>query len=883
MSKRNTRLTKFQESVVLKYQIYSALFSTLPFSAMKDMDPDILGFQEYARREMTTGKSPDIIVNNFLNGIEPGLNFQAKTKILFLILQFLERQVVLLDALEKAAFPLTHDMNGIGSLSHLLRSLGSQKRIQELSSFIEKYKARIVLTAHPTQFYPFQILEIIEDLSVATKSNDLNEISSLLLQLGKTSFKNPSRPSPLDEAEVHIHYLEKVFYPVIKKIQCRLNDAFSSVLNPNKNLPCMLELGFWPGGDRDGNASVTPAVTLTVAKMLKNSIINIYLHEIQKLKHRLTFANMWPLLDKIKVRLMKTQHSELPEIDSLIEPYTVIEDFIADLLKLKDILVKQHNSLFVNKLDVVITAARTFGFYFASIDIRQDSTIHLLVIDKILAYCASQGALNSDIKTKCLQYKTMSYKDRGDLLIDLIARYDLTLDEAWIKNEPQVYDVIGSLRAVNAIQHANGMKGLHRYVISHTQSASNILEILFLAKLAGYTADNFSVDIVSLFETIVDLDNAETIMSDLYDKPLYRNHLKQRGNQQFVMLGYSDSTKDGGYLMANWAIVQCKIKLFSLSQQEKISVHFFDGRGGAPARGGGNVHEYYRAMGKLIEQDQIQITLQGQTISSDFGTRSSASYYIEQLLTSGMHKPIHLKDAKMSTFSKEEFRILDTLSKISYQAYTALKEDPLLIPYLEKISPINFYGELNNASRPPRRKMGGKLQIDNLRAITFVGAWSQIKQNVPAYYGIGTAIQTMIKAGDEIAVQYLYKHSLYFRTLLENAMQSIMKSDFSLTQYLQHDPAFGTFWQKLYDEEQLSIAMLKKISSQQTLLENDPVSQSAIVIHESLVVPIAIILQYAMIELQKCNTETQGDEMQVLTKLILKSLTASTNASRNAT
>jgi len=133
MSKRNTRLTKFQESVVLKYQIYSALFSTLPFSAMKDMDPDILGFQEYARREMTTGKSPDIIVNNFLNGIEPGLNFQAKTKILFLILQFLERQVVLLDALEKAAFPLTHDMNGIGSLSHLLRSLGSQKRIQELT------------------------------------------------------------------------------------------------------------------------------------------------------------------------------------------------------------------------------------------------------------------------------------------------------------------------------------------------------------------------------------------------------------------------------------------------------------------------------------------------------------------------------------------------------------------------------------------------------------------------------------------------------------------------------------------------------------------------------------------------------------------------------
>ena len=189
MSKRNSRLTQFQESVVLKYQIYSALFNTLPFSAMHDMNPEILGFQEYARREITTGKSPDLIVNNFLNGLEPGLNFQAKTKILFLILQFLERQVVLLDSLEEAAFPLTHDMSGIGSISHLLRGMSSHKRMRELSSIIEKYKTRIVLTAHPTQFYPFQILEIIEDLAAATKTNNLNKIASLLLQLGKTSFK----------------------------------------------------------------------------------------------------------------------------------------------------------------------------------------------------------------------------------------------------------------------------------------------------------------------------------------------------------------------------------------------------------------------------------------------------------------------------------------------------------------------------------------------------------------------------------------------------------------------------------------------------------------------------------------------------------------------
>jgi phosphoenolpyruvate carboxylase len=202
---------------------------------------------------------------------------------------------------------------------------------------------------------------------------------------------------------------------------------------------------------------------------------------------------------------------------------------------------------------------------------------------------------------------------------------------------------------------------------------------------------------------------------------------------------------------------------------------------------------------------------------------------------------------------------------------------------MEKVTPINFYGELNNASRPPRRKPGGVLQIDNLRSIPFVGAWSQIKQNVPAYFGIGTAIQTLIDDGEERSLKHLYKHSIYFRTLLENAMQSILKSDFSLTQYLKNDAMFGVFWQQLYNEMQLSIAMLKKVSGYHVLLENDPVSQSAIAIHESIVVPLSIILQFSMIELQRCDKHTQSHEIEVYTSLILKSLAANTNASRNST
>jgi phosphoenolpyruvate carboxylase len=234
-------------------------------------------------------------------------------------------------------------------------------------------------------------------------------------------------------------------------------------------------------------------------------------------------------------------------------------------------------------------------------------------------------------------------------------------------------------------------------------------------------------------------------MTSLYEHPIYNAHLKKRKQQQTIMLGFSDGTKDGGYLMANWSIYKAKEALTQLSKQYDIDVIFFDGRGGPPARGGGKTHKFYASMSKNISNKEIQLTVQGQTVSSNFGTQDAAQYNIEQLLNAGISNDLFSSSKIM--LSEEEEALFVELSQISFDAYNKLKEHPYFMEYLIDTSPLKYYSETNIASRPTKRRTAEKLQLKDLRAIPYVGAWSQIKQNVTGYYGLGTALQAIDKAG----------------------------------------------------------------------------------------------------------------------------------------
>jgi phosphoenolpyruvate carboxylase len=439
---------------------------------------------------------------------------------------------------------------------------------------------------------------------------------------------------------------------------------------------------------------------------------------------------------------------------------------------------------------------------------------------------------------------------------------------------------LSSIRAMKEIQLNNGEKACNRYIISNNQSALNILEVFTMFRLSDW--DNPTVDIVPLFETVSDLKVAAKVMESVYSNTVYKNHLAQRNNQQTIMLGFSDGTKDGGYLMANWSILKAKEALTSISRKYGIKVIFFDGRGGPPARGGGNTHQFYSSMGDFVESDEIQLTVQGQTISSNFGTVQSCQYNLEQLLSSGIQNRV-LNDINDSP-SKEDKLILDKLANISYKAYSDFKDHPMFVPYLEHISTIKYYAKTNIGSRPSKRgSTDAKFDFSSLRAIPFVGSWSQLKQNVPGFFGVGTALKYYSDRKEFSKVKNLYKKSPFFRTLISNSMMSLTKSFFKLTAYMKNDPQYGEFWILIYNEYKLTKKLILRLSGFDSLMQNEPANKASIETREKIVLPLITIQQYALKKIKEIEGgHHPKHDLELYEKMVTRSLFGNINASRNS-
>lgn len=876
MKEVSDKTIAFADEVTEKYNLYNKLFLTLPFEDMPEVGVKLPEFSEYCQQELTKGSHPTDIVNGFFESYSKQLSPGEQTHILLLFTQFIERQIVLFDALEDGAFASIHEMNGEGSIHQLINKILVANLQKQACEILQTYSAHIVLTAHPTQFYPPQVLGVINDLAVATSEDNLKKISDLLLQLGMTSFRSRSKPTPLNEAETLMQYLETVFYPVIKRVHCTLTQSLCPEQNNQKALVDPVSLGFWPGGDRDGNPEVTAQTTLDVAKQLKYRILDLYKQDIKRLKTRLTFPKLWEQLIHIQDRIEATQ--QIPTESN--QPYVQASEFINDLQAIRELIIKRYQGLFVDAIDEVVSAVKSFGFHFAAIDLRQDSSVHEIVLAKIIMYMLEQELVPKTLAVKAKKYSELHNVERYEIIRALIDLPRFTFDDEFLNNNPDVADVIQSLEAAKVIQQSNGEAGLHRYIISNTQAPHHVLAIVLFAHWAGWDIQETKLDIIPLFETIDDLVSASEIMRRLYQSKVYKKHLSQRDHIQTIMLGFSDGTKDGGYLTANWAIFRAKQQLAGLAQEYGINVVFFDGRGGPPARGGGNTHKFYQSIESVVPQREIQLTIQGQTISSKFGTIPSARYNVEQLFTSCL--AVKLFEQESEELTHRDYAILDSLSTHSYRAYQKLREHPLFVRYLEEVTPLKYFGELNIASRPPRRQSDHVQSFKDLRAIPFVGAWSQIKQNVPGFYGLGTALKLQIEVGQENALQTLYQHSLFFRTLLENAMQSLAKSRFELTQYLKSDETFGEFWQLLKDEYDLTLEMLKRVTGQAVLLQTDPVNQQSIQVREQLVLPLLVIQQHALSQIKTPDVQQDAKQKKIYNSLILKALAATINASRNS-
>lgn len=855
------KLVRFNQNVLSKYRIYNSIFMTLPFDAVTKTGVLLPLFHETCVKGFQAGDNPTTIVDTFFKKYQARRNEQSQINLFFRLIQYIERQVVLFDAIEDASFSIVNNMEGIGTLRSIKEKATAQNKLKELRSYLESIKVRIVLTAHPTQFYPGAVLGIITDLSEALKTDSLTEINNLLAQLGKTPFFMEQKPTPYDEAVNLIWYLQNVFYFSFGSIFDYIQQNIFDDQDIDNNI---INIGFWPGGDRDGNPFVTPEITLKVAQRLKNAIIKNYIADLKVLRRKLTFKGVRLRLKELNNKLYNTF------LQKQNEPQITLQHFRDELIALRQMIKEEHQSLYINEITSFINKVHLFGFHFASLDIRQDSRVHDSMFRALVEECIAAG---SDVFPA--DFFNRSLKEQQNYL----SKISGTVDGITFKDE-QVVNIVETIKAIKTIQTNNGEVACNRYIISNNQTTMNVLQLFAMLKIIAFK-DELTVDIVPLFETVDDLEFSDKVIEQLYTNPNYKAHLANRNNKQTIMLGFSDGTKDGGYLMANWAIFKAKERLTKISRKYKIDVIFFDGRGGPPARGGGKTHQFYASLGPTIEDKEIQLTIQGQTISSNFGTAESSQYNMEQLLSSGVLNRLEDNNLKMS---RENKAVMDKLANISYQAYADFKNHPKFLPYLERMSTLKYYAKTNIGSRPSKRGKSSELIFSDLRAIPFVGSWSQLKQNVPGFYGVGTALKWYEDKGQFRKVKQLYKDSSFFRTLIENSMMSLSKSFFDLTKYMAEDEEFGEFWNIIYQEYVTTKRLILKLTGYKELMENEPAGKASIQIRESIVLPLLTIQQYALRKIQELQKEPNPDteKIAIFEKIVTRSLFGNINASRNS-
>lgn len=845
---KSPREKVFEKSIHNKFNVFNSLFLNLPFQKIKKIGILIPLLSHECRQGLESGKEPLDILDSFFAAHTEMISEEEKIDFMLRVIQYVERQIVLYDSVEDAGFGQLLTLGNHMTLKNCIDMAVSRNQTPQLMEKISDFSVRIVFTAHPTQFYPRSALDIIARLRSLIRENNLNEIDLSLQQLGLTSLMNTSKPTPFDEAKNIIYFLRSVYYDAVGELYSHLKKNLP--VNDFNN-PDLVQLGFWPGGDRDGNPFVTAETTEKVADELRMTLMKCYYHELKGLEQKLTFKGVEDILAHLRIQLYSSMFDPAKTI--------VVENILTPLHRVKKMLGESFNNLYADELENFIDKVKIFRTHFATLDIRQNHNEHRKTIEFILKkhnlIKDNLGELSKDQLISILVHETIPVT--ADQFEDEITK-----------------DTITTIAQMKVIQKKNGEPGCNRYVISNSEDIFSVLFVYALLRWCGWEQKSIPVDIIPLFESMTGMMNAGSIMQELFDIPAYRKHLQQRKETQTIMLGFSDGTKDGGYLNANWSILKTKETLSATCEKNNIKAIFFDGRGGPPARGGGKTHRFYASQSQQVANNATQLTIQGQTITSLYGTRTHFIHNCEQLIIAGLTQGLSLKPI---TISQQSRQAIERLGVLSFEKYTTLKNHELFLPYLENKSTLKYYSDANIGSRPAKRGSSQKLQFKDLRAISFVGSWSQLRQNVPGYFGIGTALKSLSEEIGIAGLQKLYNEVSFFKTLILNSMMSMSKCYFALTAYTEKDPVYGAFWKILFEEYQLSKQMVLRVSNSRFLMEEEPLSKRSIKIREDIVLPLLVIQQYAFQKIEQKSGATQSYE-----KLIQRSLYGNINASRNS-
>ncbi|GAO37690.1 phosphoenolpyruvate carboxylase [Sulfuricella sp. T08] len=769
-----------------------------------------------------------------------------------------------------------------GSFDATLREFHDQGiSAAELQALLDQAAYIPVFTAHPTEAKRRTVMEHLRHIFLAAEQLDdprlskeprlelIGQLEQQIQTLWKTDEVRSQKPQVRDEIKNGLYYFRESLFKAVPETYRYLEKAIQRTYGPELvegqriRVPSILRFGSWIGGDRDGNPFVTPETTVLALRLQKREILRHYLLEIRNLSHVLTHSkrlctisesmadslaqdeqsftaafgdfpqhfSQEPYRRKLYVMQHRLRHN-LNAVDAHLEgqsdtPFTdgyqSEQEFLADLYLIRDSLLSHgdHGAAH-GELQDLIRKAETFGFYLVHLDIRQESTRHSEAVAELLA---QQPGLPD--------YNVLNETGRLEILADLIARtQNLEIDRSRLSDATretfEVFEVMARMR------HEISPRAFGSYVISMTHAASHVMEVMLLASLAGLAGYNgrdwfCMIGISPLFETIVDLEHIQPVMTALLDNPTYAALLRCSGNLQEVMLGYSDSAKDGGILASAWSLYDAQIKITALAKSRGIQCRLFHGRGGTVGRGGGPTHEAILSQPEGTVRGQIKLTEQGEVLSFKYSNAETASYELSMGMT-GLLKASTSLIREEARDRRNYLDIMDRLAEDGEAAFRGLTDQtPGFIDYFYEATPLTEIGLLNIGSRPSHRKKGDRSK-GSVRAIAWIFSWAQSRHTMPAWFGIGTALQHWRSNDPErlATLQRMHQEWPFFRALLSNTQMALFKADMNIAaryaELAENRETANAIYQTISDEYYRTVDQVLRIADATSLMQETPES-----------------------------------------------------------
>ena len=806
---------------------------------------------------------------------------------------------------------LAHERNTGGSwltraVDHIIeaRKSGNDFSDTELRKWLENFEVRPVFTAHPTEAARRSVLsklstisELLDQPETESRQRRLAEAVDLLWQTDELRL---GRPEPLDEAINALYYLDDLFRLTIPEV---LDDFSRELARLGIKLPptaTPLTFGSWIGGDRDGNPNITPEITKQAIALQMGHAIRVTLEAMDELRQALSISTKLAGTSEPLLKSVERDLERLPEIEprfkriNVEEPYRLKATAIRHRLlltrdrhaansshepgrdyentsELLEDLMLMYNSLLANRgeliahglLERTIRTISAFGLTHATMDVREHSGAHQRVIEALFPD-SNYSALTSEEKCALLtQELTKAARDTSGL------------DELNTKT-------LRTFVAIKELQKDFDPSVVETYIVSMTKGPEDVLAAAYLAKEAGLislSGNQFAaVDIAPLLETVAELRAAGEILERLLSNPTYRKLVELRGNIQEVMLGYSDSNKDAGIATSQWEIHQAQRKLRDVARQHGIKLRLFHGRGGSVGRGGGPTYDAIIALPWGTLDGQIKMTEQGEVISDKYALPSLARENVELTLAAALEATVLNRAARQSPEDLLKWNAsMSAISAASFTCYRSLVEHPDLPAYFYQATPVEQLGNLFLGSRPSRRP-DASADLSSLRAIPWVFGWTQSRQIVPGWFGVGSGLKAAREAGHGETMTAMLRDWHFFRTFISNVEMTIAKTDLVMARkYVSAlvDPSLHHFLDTIQAEFDLTVKEILLITGKTEILGDQEILARTLQIRDAYLAPLHLL----QISLLKKVREDSSDPL--ITRALLLTINGVAAGLRN--